>query len=373
MQANNAPREGAINPRHAYRIKIQTLAGTGKTNKEIMVATGLSLKTIRRWRVSPNVEDCPRSGRPESLSQETKSEIEEVMRDKWGSSLRKTAKILSMLPRNQEREKKVTCRTIQRYVQSTPWGKVAFRPRKTFMLTQKNIEDRLSFCHKVQQSGYCTENEGGVCLRENILFTDESVVELFPSPNSQNMRIRTSCPQSIEPLQRPKHGLKIMVCGGITANGVTELHVLHQKSTINAEYYHTNILPIYFNALNIGNDSQTRRPIFTNKNIATFMQDGAPAHSANICLTKISTHFPNVWAKGMWPGNSPDLNPLENIWTILQDSIFISPRPKTRDELIARVTETWDNIDSTLLHDLCHSFPRRISQCIERNGRQTSY
>jgi len=53
----------------------------------------------------------------------------------------------------------------------------------------------------------------------------------------------------------------------------------------------------------------------------TFMQDGAGEHvskSTQAFLRKFGVRF---WAKGVWPGNSPDLNPIENFWVGLRAAV----------------------------------------------------
>ena len=89
---------------------------------------------------------------------------------------------------------------------------------------------------------------------------------------------------------------------------------------------------------------------------------------------KVSDFFgDNFWSKGVWPGNSPDLNLIENLWAILQEKVFDNPRPKNRSELIARVKKTWDSIPTSLLAKLYASYYKRIEAVIDSDGGSTRY
>jgi hypothetical protein len=200
--------------------------------------------------------------------------------------------------------------------------------------------------------------------RAHVLFTDESPMELHPRPNRQNHRVRTEHRSTIPPVQRPKFGLKIMVAGGISAHGKSQLHIVPDKVNINGEYYRENIVPLYAQCIN-------NRQCFPRRRIAILMQDGAPAHTAKLTISQIHNCIPSVWTD--WPGNSPDFNPIEHIWALLQDGIFRAPRPKNRTELIARVTQDWEELPQAMIASLCDSFGRRLEECIKNKGHHTKY
>ncbi|KAJ4425976.1 hypothetical protein ANN_27602 [Periplaneta americana] len=225
------------------------------------------------------------------------------------------------------------------------------------MLSERNISNRIKFCERLLKEGYTEDAPGAKILRAHILFTDESLVELHSIPNRQNARIRTADPSSIKPTQVPKFGVKIMVAGGISRYGKTQLVIVNEKKTVNGEYYCTHILPAYSKVLR-----DTTK--FPKQHIAFLMQDGARAHTAKSTLDTIKNSGIKVWTD--WPGNSPDLNPIEHLWSRLQESVFRTPRPRNRNELIARVLEEWESISQEDIFRLTDSFGRRVLQCLEK-------
>jgi len=73
-----------------------------------------------------------------------------------------------------------------------------------------------------------------------------------------------------------------------------------------------------------------------------------------------------------WPSNSPDLNPIENLWAIVKRNVE-KRRPKNLSELESFLGEEWDNIPNSLLISLVDSMSRRCNEVIEKNGERISY
>ena len=68
-----------------------------------------------------------------------------------------------------------------------------------------------------------------------------------------------------------------------------------------------------------------------------------------------------------WPSRSPDLNPVEQLWTIIDKNLRKFPI-RTIDELGERLRNEWLSIVSTICEKLIKSMPTRIVQCIKAEG-----
>ena len=101
---------------------------------------------------------------------------------------------------------------------------------------------------------------------------------------------------------------------------------------------------------------------------AIFMQDGAPAHTATRTQKWLSEHLPGFWAKGIWSSNSPDLNPTENFWLIVQSEPDNKKAATNLSQLGKYLERVWYGIKPSILENLVDGMPSRVNTCIEFNG-----
>ena len=101
-----------------------------------------------------------------------------------------------------------------------------------------------------------------------------------------------------------------------------------------------------------------------------FQQDGATCHTAKIIGEYLD--FVNVDYINEWPGNSPNLNPIEHIWAQMKHQLHgrdSSSLPK----LEAEIRDIWANLDRDYLKTLVDCVPDRLQEVIDRKGLATRY
>lgn len=360
MENNN------ISIEYQNRIRIKCLLEAGMSPTEISRHLKCSRQTVYNMKKKGKTIRKKRVLWNRKLCANTKKFIKRNMKEKHGVSDRKCAAKLNSSLSYQKCNKTISRRTVQRYRKSTNWGKYAYSSQSKPLLSQKNIDDRIKFGQIVENAGFLTKGPRAIELIDNILFTDESHIQLYPKLNKRNNPYYTSEKSQVPITPCPKKSLSIMVAGGVCANGLTKLHIVEKDQKVTGKYYQEKIIPIYIEAL------KTPKVIY-NKRKVTFVQDGAPCHGTKDNMQLLESNFQTVWGKGKWPGNSPDLNPIEHLWSILKESIHKNPRPRNREELIKRVEKAWSEIDKNTIKNICRSFPKRIQEMLNASGGSTDY
>jgi len=89
------------------------------------------------------------------------------------------------------------------------------------------------------------------------------------------------------------------------------------------------------------------------------MEDGAPAHKAK---EQRDAYKKAEAVKLPWPGNSPDLNPIEHVWDLLKDRIDSRKphRPTTITELKRAWQEEWERLMVAEINGFIAKMPKRV-------------
>lgn len=103
----------------------------------------------------------------------------------------------------------------------------------------------------------------------------------------------------------------------------------------------------------------------------TIVHDGAPYHSAKMVsqfLDDKRINFIGGGAFGKWPGNSPDLNPIENGWAIAKGNAYREPT-RNLDELDKRFREAYNNIGRGTCQKMITGMKNRFEKVIQLKGK----
>jgi uncharacterized protein (DUF2267 family) len=149
-----------------------------------------------------------------------------------------------------------------------------------------------------------------------------------------------------------------MFWGCITSKGVGRLSICSgmMNQTKYVETLNTKLL-------------RTIRDVFPTGNFI-FQNDNVPCHHAKTVKKWIrDSGVPTL----DWPAQSPDLNPIENLWSRMAKIVSVR-KATTKRTLIEAVIQAWHHVVTVEeLENLYNSLPRRCSLVVESKGWPTKY
>ena len=106
-----------------------------------------------------------------------------------------------------------------------------------------------------------------------------------------------------------------------------------------------------------------------NRNDFIFQHDNDPKHSFNLVKNYLQNKGIEVLS---WPPQSPDLNPIENLWSELNRQLN-KRQCNTEDELFQCLLEKWESLSVKYLQKLVESNLRRSAAVLRNHGYPINY
>ena len=188
----------------------------------------------------------------------------------------------------------------------------------------------------------------------NVIFTDESSVQL--EHHSRVCFRKRLQPRKLK--QRAKHPVKIHIWGGISPRGATKIIMF--SGIMNARrlgmILEAGLLPFIAEKFSDGH---------------RLFHDNDPKHASEYIEDFFKRHNVNWWPT---PPESPDLNPIENIWGSLKQYLRTHYKPKNLQELKDGIEQFWVTLTPEVCQRYIYHIPKKvIPKIVSVNGEPSGY
>lgn len=289
-----------------------------------------------------------RSGRPRALNERDQRQVRRIISSNRQVTLREmTAEI------NVSRTTNVCVRTVQRNVTSMGYG--SRRPTRVPLLDARHRLQRLSWAR--DHIGWTLDDW------KTVAWSDESRFRLVRADG--RVRVWRRPHEAMDPSCQQgtvqAGGGSIMVWGVFTWTGLGPLVKLNGSLTGNA----------YVELL--GDHLHPFMDFMYPNTDGVFMDDNAPCHRARTVRDWFEEHSGD-FQRMVWPSRSPDMNPIEHVWDIIERMVRAQTAPpSTLSQLWTSIQTAWLNIPAVDFQRLVESMPRRVAALRRAKGGPTRY
>lgn len=316
----------------------------GKIAEELHMSKSTVKYIVLKYEKTGEVKNLHRSGRPRKTSEATDRLIVRSIltnRRLTAGEIRQDLQI--------GLEKDLSEELIRRRIREAGFN--GRSPRKKPYLREQNKIKRLAYANDMVNLG--------IEDWKRFLFTDESSFELHGSNGALKVW-RKPDEEFKEDCLMPtfKSGRQsIMIWGAMSWNGVGVLHFCEGKMN------GTKYLDLLKTTL-----PKTKQKLDLPDNFI-LLQDNAPCHTAKIVEEYLIL---NSIEKAQHPPQSPDLNPIEHLWSYMGKELQKSPSRSVQD-LKENLLKIWNEIPVAFVQKLILSMPERLHSVIKSKGSSTKY
>lgn len=206
-------------------------------------------------------------------------------------------------------------------------------------LTEIHINARLKWAHDHINYDF-----------SKVFFSDETSIWL-----RFNEKRWVDCNEGVNDYDHvPRHTIKLNVWGYISMNYGSKIYIFTENLT--SELYEQILI------------KHIKKLTDKNKDIVYQDDNDSKHRSKRITEFKKTNNINSL----TWPSNSPDLNPIENIWGLLKNQIKKHTIKNIKEfEIVVR--SCWNEISQETINNTILSMDKRIQEVIKNNGGSINY
>ncbi len=335
----------------------------------------LSLKAVRHWtavyEATGGVRPMAKSGRKPVLSGAAAARAHALLLDPTQRSSKMVAQQLQ--------QEGITAALLDKTTVIRAAKRVALNLGRPIVARRGHPRKQLTEANKQRRVDFCTSSSG--VDWSAVMVTDRKRF-LFHHPRAVVKRVRWL--EKGQRWQAPKcnHPQGVNVYGGLTVHGVTSLHEVTGTSTLSTSY------TTKAGKKSKGITQDEYKAVLTK----TLLRDGATLfgkHKVNSWMLQQDNDGAHRDVKGTirswsmqagctvelvqsWPGNSPDLSPIENLWSYIDQQVQ-AKGCKSFAAFRAAVHAEWSKVSPEMARQYMSSMHTRLAKCIAGKGEMTNY
>jgi hypothetical protein len=319
----------------------------GQLRKDIAAKVGVHRHSVSKWvhryNKQQHVQDEPRSGR-HSITDESidHSIVDTAKGDPHHSTPKRLKRKLDL---------HVSPRTVRRRLDEAGlFGRVE---REEHILTENDLRRRLAFANGYK---HWTEQDW-----ERVIFSDEKHFTLGQHGQRWVQRPKGQAYNPKYTHVKNENSTLVTIWGCFAAQEIGQAEIF--EGDLNGKLYcrilEGDLKPTYNKFFPQGERGQQWY----------FQQDNDPSHK---CAAAREWFHRNGVTVLDFPPWSPDLNPIENLWSQL-DKAVDTHNATDEAELEQAIEYEWSQIDTPYLTKLAHSMPTRLQMVIDNKGHKIHY
>jgi hypothetical protein len=335
------------------------------------VAYGTAWRWVSRWKSTQRMVELPKTGRKRALNTAAAETAKELLLDGAWSGGAAIGRELHLRGLTSKPVHGTTVIRAAKAVAASQGDPIrVFRGKPVKALSPATLAKRLAFANAQKHTHW-----------RSVVFSDRKKF-MFWYPGSMVKQVAWVRKGSKPVAKVSSHPLALNVYAALTPKGLTAVHVVAGTSKHTTTHTTKQGKP----ARNITAGeyqevlSKTLLPEGSRLmggalgSAWVFQQDNDPTHKAapQIVQAYNKAHGSSISVLPNWPPNSPDLNPIENVWSYVQRKVH-ARGCSTFEQFKQAVIDELAAVPQRYISNLYTSMPKRLMAVINNKGDRTRY